>query len=388
LRYLDISTTNVRLDSVLSTLLRSYERLEHIVLDRVNLFGFTAKEKGVELCRDLGSMCVSAGLNRGKERERAIAAWDVAERTRQAQAEAERQRALARQIQHAPAGGDRDESDDEAAALLRVAQAEAEERQRAIQLARSRRGHRSAATANFSLRDRPTRASRSAIYSSSLSPEVQLAPTDRAYFVLPPLPTLKTVSIGGEAHNLPLAKVAEWENDFHAGWRDGLDKVLGWATHVAEKYERANKKSEEWFASELNASQKPGKGQTKGKAKSASAAPKVRPPTDIRLFRFPLPSEPRPMGDKSDPTTGLIEIFPEGRDFLAEYNDAIGDAELYATSHGNPAPCVLCTVPDCEGPARKGAEGERVDGRGGMSGIHKASCGHMYGRRRWGWQQV
>ena len=386
-RYLDISTTNVRLDSVLSTLLRSYERLEHIVLDRVNLFGFTAKDKGVELCKDLGSMCVSAGLGRGKERERAIIAWDVAERTRYAQAEAERQRALARQTQHAPQGEEESDEEDEAAALLRIAQAEAEERQRAIQLARSRRGHRSAATANFSLRDRPTRASRSAATSAALPPDVQLAPTDRAYFVLPPLPTLKTVSIGGEAHNLPPAKVAEWENDFHAGWRDGLGKILGWATHVTERYERARKKADEWFASEMNSSQKVGKTQAKGKAKSAAAAPKIRPPTDIRLFRFPLPSEPRLKGDKSDPTSGLIEIFPEGREFLAEYTDAIGDAELYATSHGNPPPCVLCTVPDCEGPARKGAEGERVDGRGGMMGKHKANCGHIYGRRKWGWQQ-
>lgn len=388
LRYLDLSTTNVRLDTVLSTLLRSYERLEHLVLDRVNLFCFTAKDKGAELCGDLGTMCVSAGLGRGKERERAIVAWDLAERTRHAQAEAERQRAAARQTQHAPQGAEEDDVEDEAAATLRAAQEEAEERQRAIQLARSRRGHRSAATATFSLRDRPTRASRMAASSATLPPDVQVAPSDRAYFVLPPLPTLKTISIGGEAHNLPLPKVAEWEDDFHAGWRDGLGKVLGWATHVAEKYERAKRKADEWYASELNSGQKPTKSHPKGKAKAAAAAPKVRPPTDIRLFRFPLPSEPRPLGDQSDPTSGLIEIFPEGRDFLVEYADAIGDAELYTTSHGNPPPCILCTVPDCEGPARRGAEGERLDGRGGMLGKHKDGCGHLYGRQRWGWQQV
>ena len=223
---------------------------------------------------------------------------------------------------------------------------------------------------------------------ATIDTDLQLPPPDRAYFVLPPLPTLKTVCIGGEAHNLSPAKVKEWEDDFHVGWRDGLGKVLGWATHVAEKYERAKKKADEWYASETGSVQKQSKGHPKGKAKAAALAPKVRPPTDIRLFRFPLSSEPRPFGDRSDPTSELIEVFPEGRDYLAGYADAIGDAELYATSYGNPAPCVLCTVPDCEGPARKGAEGERVDGRGGMSGNHKAGCGHLYGRRRWGWQQV
>jgi hypothetical protein len=184
--------------------------------------------------------------------------------------------------------------------------------------------------------------------------------------------------------------VAEWDNDFHAGWRDGLGKVLGWATHVAEKYERAKKKADEWFVSESKTANKAGNSGTpaKGKGKAAAAAPKVKPPTDIKLFRFPLPSEPRMPIDPYDPTSGLIEIHPLGREFLSPYKDAIGDAELYAASRGNPPPCVLCTVPDCEGPARKGAEGERVDGRGGMNGKHKDGCGHMYGRSQWGWQET
>lgn len=382
LRYLDISTTNVRLDSVLSTLLRSYERLEHLVLDRVNLFGFTAKDRGVELCRELGGLCVSAGLARGKERERAIAAWDVMERTRFAQAEAERQRLQAEQT-HVEEG--RGLSPEIVAA--RNAQAEAEERERLIALSRSRRGHRSAAHSTISLRDRPSRVSRVGAATSTLPSNIALPPPDRAYFVLPPLPTLKTVSIGGEAHAISTAKIAEWEDDFHSGWRDGLGKVLGWAVHVAEKYERAKKKADEWYNTEMvggKAKEKP----ARGKGKSAAPAAKVKPPTDIRLFRFPLPSEPRVPGDPSDPTSGLIEIHPIGREYIEDYRNAIGDAELYAASHGNPPPCVLCTVPDCEGPARKGSEGERVDGRGGLNGKHKDNCGHLYGRNVWGWQNV
>ena len=397
LRYLDISTTNVRLDSVLATLLRSYDRLEHLVLDRVNLFGFAAKDRGIEMCKDLGGLCVSVGLGRGKERERAIAAWDVAERTRMAQVEAERRRVQAIQAeQHARSGNQSDgESEDEdeatrhAREVSRLAQAEAEERQRQINIARSRRGHRSAGHSTISLRDRPTRTSRIGA-SAAAALDIPLPPAERAYFVLPPLPTLKTVSIGGEAHRLSAAAVAEWDNDFHSGWRDGLGKVLGWATHVAEKYERAQKKANEWFESESKTTNKTAgsNGHAKGKSKAAAAAPKVKPPTDIKLFRFPLPSEPRLPADPYDPTSGLIEIHPAGREYLAQYKDAIGDAELYATSRGNAPPCVLCAVPDCEGPARKGAEGERVDGRGGMNGKHKDGCGHMYGRSQWGWQEV
>nr|GFD59306.1 hypothetical protein [Tanacetum cinerariifolium] len=82
------------------------------------------------------------------------------------------------------------------------------------------------------------------------------------------------------------------DNDFHAGWREGLAKVLGWAQHVAEKYERSRKKAEEWYASELSSSQTSSSAQKRGgKGKAPSTATKVKPPTDIRLFRFPLPSE-------------------------------------------------------------------------------------------------
>ena len=382
LRYLDISTTNVRLDSVLSTLLRSYERLEHLVLDRVNLFGFMARDKGVELCNELGGLCVSAGLARGKERERLIASWDVMERTRIAQSEADRQRIQMEQ-QHREA---ENRLSPEIIAA-RQAQAEADERERNIALARSRRGHRSAAQPTFSLRDRPTRASRLAV-SQSLPSNVSLPPPDRAYFVLPPLPTLKSISIGGEAHALYSVKVQDWENDFHIGWKEGLGKLMGWAIHVAEKYERAKKKAEEWYISESSGSKSKEK-EKHGKSKTkVGTTTKVKPPTDIRLFRFPKPSEPRDTFDPKDPTIGLIEIFPESREYLEEYKNAIGDAELYATSHGNPPPCVFCTVPDCEGPARKGAEGERVDGRGGLDGKHRDGCGHLYGRSIWGWQNV
>jgi hypothetical protein len=394
LRYLDISTTNVRLDTALSTLLKSYSRLEHLILDRVNLFGFTAREKGSQLCKDLGGLCVSAGLTRAKERERLITSWEVAERTRWAQAEAERRRQQQQQHQQYQSSGDEDDEDEESEAHLaaveeaRAASAAAEERERAIALARSRRGHRSAAQSTFSLRDRPLRSRRLGASTSIAAPSIPLPPQEKLYFVLPHLPNLKTMSIGGEAHALSSKRVAEWEYEFHAGWREGLVKQLGWATHVAEKYERAKRKAEEWFAQEDTQANKTSKGHGKGKAKasgSATSATKVKPPCDIRIYRFASSSEPRVLADASDPTADLIEVELVGRDYLEPYKLAIADAELWTTSQGNAPPCVFCTVPDCEGPLRRGTEGEKVDGRGGMTGQHKPNCGHLVGRNTWGW---
>ncbi|WVF66010.1 hypothetical protein IAT40_000748 [Kwoniella sp. CBS 6097] len=424
LTYLDISTTNVRIDTTLSTLLRSYARLEHLVLDQVNLFGFTARERGPELCHDLGGLLVSTGLARGKERERQIAAWELVERTRLAEDEAARiraQRAAARE------NGSEDHLDAETAAEI-AARERAEEQQRNIELARSRRGHRSAAQANFSLRDRPS-ARRNAAASSStsaLTPGVTLPPQDKLYLVLPPLPNLKSIGIGGEAQHISSAKVAEWESQFHEGWKEGLNKVLGWATHVADKYERARRKADEWRAQELRASSgasgangsgspstKQGHGNghvskskrrasvSNGTSGTAAKNASSKPPTDVRLFRFPTPAD----GDdytnaphsamKAGPynlTAGLIEVESAEalhREYLEPYKLAIGDAQLFADSEtGTKPPCVFCTVPDCEGPARRGAEGERVDGRGGMNGVHRAGCGHLLGRKIWGWQSV
>lgn len=385
LRYLDISTTNVRLDAVLTTLLRQHERLEHLVLDRVNLFGFKARESGGNLCKELGLMCVSAGLARGKERERQIAAWDTAERTRAAERDAARRRA--------GVPDDDEEEEDEEARAARQAEAEAQamrdEMQRQIALARSRRGHRSAGQAPFSLRDRPRRGT-----VTNTVPAADLPPSDRAYFVLPALPTLKSVSIGGETPNLSRFKAATWEDEFHSGWRAGLATLQGWAVHIAEKYERAQKKADEWREQQARGGKKapPARGKGKAPAKAASKLPQPKaPPLDVRLFRFASPSEPLPDFDPDDPTVGLVEVTVDPaapRAYLEGYKDAIADAELYTHTQAVRPPCVLCTVPDCEGPLRRGVDGERIDGRGGMDREHRPGCGHEVGRGAWGWEGV
>lgn len=404
LRFLDISTTNVRIDSVFSALLKNYTRLEHLVLDRVNLFGFLARDKGPELCNELGGVCVSAGLHRGKEKERQIAAWDVAERTRQAQAEAEAHRRARQASQNhgsdegsGDGAADEDEQDD---AASREAAAAERERERQIAIARSRRGHRSAAHSTISLRDRPLRARQTGVSTVELS--VPLPPQDKLYLVLPPLPTLKTLCIGGEAHGINSKRVVEWEDEFHSGWRDGLARIQGWAAHVADRFERALKKAEEWRMQDIQAgttanlaAQSKSAGGGKGKTK-APVPVKVKPPTDVRLFRYPLPSEldtinQLPLHPGPGPLKGLIEVEidpSQPREYLQPYQDAIASAEDYTVDHSRRPPCILCTIPDCEGPARRGAEGERVDGRGGMDGVHREGCGHLLGRKVWGWDAI
>ena len=388
LRYLDISTTNVRIDAVFSALLRSYARLEHLVLDRVNLFGFMAKDKGPELCKELGDKIVSAGLVRGKERERQIAAWELRERIRLAESAGASRSSRARDTDDGNHDEEEDSSDGDSESPERNSapqvDPEEEDRQRRLAIARSRRGHRSAGHSTFSLR---TRAPRSVIASSVISTHVPVPPPDALYLVLPPLPTVKTLCIGGEAHSLSVSRVREWEEEFHHGWRDGLGKIMGWANHVSEKYERAVRKSAEWRDQEMKASLASAKSTSSGKGK-AKAIPKLagtKPPTDIRLFRFPSPDETGSICDPSDPVSGLIELFPEGKDYLEPYKVVLADAELHANGQGPPH-CVLCTVPDCEGPARRGDEGAKLDGRGGMGGKHRNGCGHLYGRSIWGWE--
>ncbi|OCF75120.1 hypothetical protein I204_03969 [Kwoniella mangroviensis CBS 8886] len=426
LNYLDISTTNVRIDTNLTTLLRTYSKLEHLVLDRVNLFGFTARDKGPELCNDLGGLIVSAGLARGKERERQIAQWELEQRTRFAEAEAARIRAQRLAAEQERLANPSAEDSLSAEVLDEIRRRERmEEQQRQIELARSRRGHRSAAQSTFSLRDRSRRsgASSSTIATGSIS-QIDLPPPDKLYMVLPPLPSLKSISIGGEASGVSSAKVLEWEEEFHRGWKDGLNKVLGWAVHIADKYERARKKADEWRIQELKESNnkpstsssstnssgtKQGNGHISKSKRRASISSSSgvnkqysKPPLDIRLFRFPSASEnvnedEQGIPGPNDLTAGLVEIDPSEtihREYLDNYKQAIADSQLYLDNQDQnqsggynvKPPCVLCTVPDCEGPARRGAEGERVDGRGGMNGVHNKGCGHELGRKIWGWE--
>ncbi|RXK35008.1 hypothetical protein M231_07738 [Tremella mesenterica] len=449
LRYLDISTTNMRLGTTLIKLLKSHPFLEHLVLDRVNLFGFKAREKGAEMCAELAGCIISACVQRGKEKDQEIAAWDFAERSRiaavEARIRAESSRrstnlnvssssspsATARhsgQVSAQPDDHDQDEVDNETEneeedgssddATIRRNEEEENarlERERLLAVARSRRGHRSAAQSTFSLRDRPLRTN---TISQSQS-QIQVPPSDRIYIVLPPLPSMKSISIGGEAQGVATVKVKHWESSFQEEWRLGLERLLNWAIHQGERYERAMKQVREY---EKIISSTKGSGNGNGKQKNKDKGKGLKPRMNVRLFRFPFPGEfdadqknkifahdernddrvSRVENDINEikienkekieleiPLKGLIEINPIEKEYLEPYRLYLSQAQLYQSDTlqgiSTKPKCVLCTVPDCEGPLRRGAEGERLDGRGGMEGKHVVGCGHEIGRKVWGW---
>lgn len=381
LTYLDISTTNVRLDAVLATLLRNYELLEHLVLDRTNLFGFRSRDKGEMLSRELGGLCVTVCLQRAKEREKALGAWDARQRTAtylrdQRAAEASRAQAATRGLSAAER------------AELDLQRAEEEEAARQAQYARARRGHRSAGQSTISLRA-GSRRNQALAATSGVNP-ADLPPSNRAWFVLPALPRLKSVNIGGEAVGISkFYDLGIWRQAFRDGWVESTQRNLGWARNTADKYARARKKVAEWqaYTGSLNDNKKQ---QTSKKGKASA---KTQPPLDVRLFRYPLPGEVVPRPDYEDKEAaeseehalaGLIEIDDAGAaEYIAAYKEYLGDCERIGGF-----PCVFCLTPDCEGPYRRGGEGERVDGRGGMDGPHEPGCGHLLGRRIWGWEGV
>ncbi len=415
LTYLDLSTTNLRHDGWLAPLLRLYPRLEHLVLDRTNLFGFAGKDNGAELCHELGKMCVMAGLSRGKDKEREIAAADLAARRQQALRELEaRRRAPSHPSGHDSgegSGGSDDEAEGGEATPAPTAVPDPVYR-RAI--GHPRRGHRSVAMASFSIRDRPLRASRA---NRTVDPELELPLCEILSFVLPALPTLRSISIGGENNSLDEVKARTWDVQFQEGWKEGLSKILEWAMRVIERYERAIKVADQWAKSEEEVMmRKHGKvGVVKhGKHKSTTAITaaaaanskvKVKPPTTIRLYRYPSMNKDEQEEvegmDITDTTFGLVQV-ETAKDWLDECHSAIAQVSAYlasfypttsSTCSGtvlepdviNRPQAILCARPDCEGPWRRGDGGERSDGRVMPNGLkHRQGCGHEVGRAIWG----
>lgn len=220
---------------------------------------------------------------------------------------------------------------------------------------------------------------------------------------------------------------------------------LEWATRVVGNYERAVKAADAWkSAEELEKMRTGAKGSdgassssarragggsgggVRGK-KPATSSPlvmpngkaKTRPPLDVRLYRYPHPGEAiaesaEPGIDMNeDPFAGLVRVNP-GQDWKDIYLAYLGDAEAtcaadagasdnsttaltsqvsYSVPHAQ-GPPVLCCIPSCEGPMRKGDSGERVDGRSGMKIVngkvmvkggfkHRKGCGHEYASGIW-----
>lgn len=428
LQFLDLSTTNLRHDGSFGLLVKRYDKLEHLVLDRTNIFGFQGKDAGAELCAELGKGIVMAGLARSKEREREIASWDLAQRRRAA----ERERARARELTRRPAAIQEDAD----GASDGVADSADETRHENEAVSTSspthmaplvidlhnrnrRRNVRSAAHSTFSIRETSRRGHRVGTMTET-DDDLVIAPPDTLSLVLPPLPTLKTLNLGGEGgNNMTPERAAEWDRKLHLGWRDGLEKLYDWAQRVGEKYERAVKVARQWEMQE-SADVDPRAGSSKGKhasnsrkasgsSSSTSAKAKTRPPLKVRLFRYPTSEESKQniVFPEDDPVTGLIPVNPAEEDWKLAYTSAIADTEawcaavdagrnlddLYREECGRMV--LLCTVPDCEGPMRKSEDGKREDGRSGMSLVngkivlkgdmqHRQGCGHLVARQTFG----
>lgn len=438
LRYLDVSTSNVRLDGWLPSLLRRYHKLEHVVLDRTNVFGFRGKDSGGVLCTDLARMCAGmVGIQRAKERERELIRLEEVQRRREAVLERERQRRISAEapIREENEDGDEDDDDEEEIefddhgdpiprpprpARSTVAEPEPEPVYRPMERARPRRNRRTVAVATFSVREnsRRNRANERATEEDDV--DLIIPPARSVCMVLPSLSRLKSINLGGEALPLEQAKLDAWDKGFRAGWKDGIDKSFEWACRVGERYDRAIKAAEAWRTAEQlewNRGSASGKGGKRGPSPMLlpNGKPRTRPPLDVRLYRYPWPEEvikeEDEVADPEDPYAGLIKVEPD-ENWKDVYLRYLGEAEARcasdaiivnqdgavdtppATTTTTSSGPVLCCIPDCEGPMRRGDGGERVDGRAGMKLVngrvvtrggfkHKPGCGHAYAADVW-----
>lgn len=381
LRYLDLSTTNVRLEGWFPTLLRRYGGLQHLVLDRTNLFGFMGKDNGAQLCADLGKIVVMAGLHRSKDKEKDFAAVDLAARRQAAlrALEARRRAPVVREHNDGSSGSD---GEGEAGPTQYEPAHPVEQAQPRRQLGQSRRGHRSMAMSSFSIRDRPNRRGAAA---RSRDPELVIPPPDEIAFVLPALPTLATLSIGGEAPGIDADKARQWELHFQRGWRDGLDKLAEWGTTIESRYTRARKAADQWLQQEEIERARRKQPHKAGKAAAAASnAPRIRPPTVIKLYQsvdaIGAPEELE-LIEHTDKWMEQIKASMQNLDY---YIECLKNRVTPSVESMN-AVCRFCTNGDeCEGPMRRGDGGERSDGRSVSLVPHTSGCGHSIGKAVWG----
>lgn len=385
LRYLDLSTSNIRLNTHLPSLLRTYPFLEHLVMDHTNLFGFLGREreKGRELCRELGRLVGGlAGMSRSREVERAITRWEEEEAKKR-----ERERRWREEGER-----ENDEDDDEEGgqgrrgpideAVDQLAALTTEEYNPTVGRSR-RRQARPMNMSTFTIRSSSTAASGSATAGSSSARTTAThhaaidgpaPPPNTIAFVLPPIPTLRSLSLGGETPRpLPASERRQWINEFQAGWKEGAERLVKWAIEgVGIRFERARRKAEterwEWErrggvglssipdgSSTTNAnasSMVTGNGKAahasshhhhhpkgKGRARSSSSAGTAAasssssssqhpststassqnhlyPPPKVILYRFPTSHDPLPsLSDLSELTTSsspasLLKLIP------------------------------------------------------------------------------
>ncbi|CDZ98321.1 hypothetical protein [Phaffia rhodozyma] len=405
LQFLDVSTSNIRLHTNIPTLLRTYPNLQHLIMDHTNLFGFLGndKERGKECCHELGRLLVMSGMNRGKEVERSIGNWEKEESFRATRRRDQdvTETSNTNGPQTTPersVSNDIDRMADRLEALTTMdynLNASSRERRRGVRpmgiSSFSIRSSNSSSSTNNLARTALSNATTSSHHDNSLS-----TPTSINY-VLPSIPVLRSVSLGGEAI-LTSSQRKEWTSEFKRGWKEGLEKIVEWALGgVGERYERSRRKAEKdrvewekWLTTQATGGRQTDSpledrstgapvtnGKGKGKAHtissskiSGSAVPK--PPPQVNLYRFPTPAERAslpPFDPSANPTSQLVLISGDStEDWRSTYADLLS----------RDVSCVFCTVPEdpTGGPLRRGGEnlvrlshgGTESAGSGSVSG--------------------
>jgi hypothetical protein len=438
LSFLDLSTTDIRTDGSLLLLLKRFPRLTHLILDRTNLFGFRGKDGGEGLCTELGIACAGlVGMQRGKEREREISrvegegrrvlAIERRDRERRERQEREAMGIVTEDNEDEDEDGNGDEEEEEEAfdedgeRIVRPPRArprvEPVPEIRELERARPRRNRRTVAVASFSIREN-TRRNRlnDAARQGQDDSDLVIQPPDILSLVLPPLSCLKSINLGGEVIPLDTRKMDSWERAWRKGWKEGLVKLYEWAGRVGERYERARKAADGWKTAEEMERRRTGGnkgGSSRGKKTNGTqpdgillmpnGKPRTRPPLDVRLYRYPWPEEENLVDlDETNPYAGLV-LVKDDENWKDVYLQYLGEAESICaqqdldastTSNNDRAIPVLCSIPDCEGPMRRGDGGERTDGRSGMKLVngqilvkggfkHRQGCGHLYSKSIW-----
>ena len=351
LEHLDISTTYVDNDAALQGLLKRHPGLLYLIVDRSGLIRFGMAE---QTCIEIGKVVASVGVSRSTE---AMKVYRAVARVQQARAQALAQSRQA--SEEAEASGQPGPVN----AIQRLAATEVNTSRRARSSYATERRPRSANTAPFtsvngdnSLSD----ALASMHVTSSTKP-----------IILPSSPSLISLACGvGPHEGLDDAFRNDWEEDFQAGYADGLKRVVQFIEDRIEEYHRLHTR-----------------------AQHATHKSPVEDRLFPKLFRFRTPSERKVLQAKATGLGCAVDDLEEMQDKdILTTMDLVPcdetDAQMLIDQVRS-STCHLCTLPDCAAEGRiaftdsgEKDEEERRKWRRPAS-KHKSGCAHLIGRRIW-----
>ncbi|PVG01872.1 hypothetical protein CPB86DRAFT_823443 [Serendipita vermifera] len=259
LRLLDLSTTQLS-PSTLARLLGTYHDLEHLIIDDCSVVSRSIEISGE--FAELGRLCALAGMKRAKEREQVLK--QVAEAARQAATEeAERIAAVklaemttatpaARQNKNANCSRLPRAGNDPPGSTIKLqnlndssGNTNSPSSSTTTSFSRTKKGRKGLATATFSIREKKQvgapltthqlssllSSSTSNPSSSSSSPSsgtvsasasASAAAALEKIRILPPIPSLHSLSLTTFAPPTDTAQRHAWESDFAKGWEEGV----------------------------------------------------------------------------------------------------------------------------------------------------------------------